>query len=111
MDSVLTLVLGHVQGAAATIVETAQAPERTGQTDDEWWTALAPALEKVFDPERYPVAARVGTDATEHYRGAFDAEHAFEFGLARLFRRRRGVRGSVARQLSSGWTIQTLGSQ
>lgn len=84
MDSVLTLVLGYVHGAAVSLAETAQAPERTGQTDDEWWTALAPSLEKVFDPERYPVAARVGTAATEHYQGAYDPEHAFEFGLARV---------------------------
>jgi AcrR family transcriptional regulator len=98
MDSVLTLVLGYVQGAAATIVETAQAPARTGQTDDEWWTALAPSLEKVFEPERYPVAARVGTAATRHYRGAFDAEHAFEFGLARVL---DGVEAFVDHQSGS----------
>jgi len=84
MDSVLTVVLGYVRGAAVSLVETAEAPERTGQTDDQWWTALAPSLEKVFDPQRYPLAARVGTAATEHYRGAYDAEHAFEFGLERL---------------------------
>jgi AcrR family transcriptional regulator len=84
MDSVLTLVLDYVRAAALGISETAAAPQRTGQTDDEWWTALAPALARVYDPERYPLATRVGRAATEHYQAAHDPEHAFEFGLARL---------------------------
>jgi AcrR family transcriptional regulator len=84
MDSVLGLVLGYVRAAAASLVEWAHVPERTGQTDDEWWTALAPWLDKVFDAERDPLASRVGTAATEHYQGAYDPEHAFEFGLQRV---------------------------
>jgi hypothetical protein len=55
-----------------------------GQTDDEWWTALAPFLNQMFDAERYPLAARVGVAATEHYEGAYDTDFAFEFGLRRL---------------------------
>jgi AcrR family transcriptional regulator len=84
MDSVLGLVLGYARAAAASLIEWAQVPERTGQTDDEWWTALAPWLEQVFDAERYPLAARVGTAATEHDQGADDPAHAFEFGLQRV---------------------------
>ena len=38
----------------------------------------------MFDAERYPLAARVGTAATEHYQGAYDTEFAFEFGLQRV---------------------------
>jgi AcrR family transcriptional regulator len=84
MDSVLTLVLEYVRGSSSSAVESAQAPAHTGQTDDQWWTAFAPLVEKVFDPARYPVAARVGPTATEHYQGAYDPRHAFEFGLDRL---------------------------
>jgi hypothetical protein len=53
-------------------------------TDDEWWSANAPLLEKVFDAERYPTAARVGEAAAEAYGAAYDPEHAFEFGLQRV---------------------------
>jgi AcrR family transcriptional regulator len=84
MDSVLTLVLGYVRGWAASAVESARAPEQTGQTDDQWWTAFEPLVEKVFDAERYPLAARVGSAATERYQGTYDPQHAFEFGLERL---------------------------
>jgi AcrR family transcriptional regulator len=84
MDSVLALILGYVRAATSSLLESAKLLERTGQTDDQWWTALAPLLEKVFDPARYPVAARVGAAAVEQYQGAFDPEHAFEFGLQRV---------------------------
>jgi hypothetical protein len=45
---------------------------------------FAPSLERVFDAERYPLAARVGMAADEHYQGAYDPEYAFGFGLQRL---------------------------
>ncbi len=84
MDSVLTLVLEHVQGAARRSLEASQAEKRTGKTDDEWWAANAPLLEKVFDADRYPTAARVGAAAGAAYEAAYDPEHAFEFGLQRV---------------------------
>jgi AcrR family transcriptional regulator len=84
MDSVLTLVLGYVRGWAASAVESAQAPARTGQTDDQWWSAFGPLVDKVFDAGRYPLATRVGAAATEQYQGPYAPEHAFEFGLRRL---------------------------
>lgn len=84
MDSVLTLVLGYVQGAARTSVEASQAERSTGMTDAEWWSANAPLLEKVFDPGRYPTASRVGLAAGEAYEAAYDPEYAFEFGLRRV---------------------------
>ncbi len=84
MDSVLTLVLEYVRGSAGSAIESAQAPEHTGQTDDQWWTAFGPLLDGVFDADHYPLAARVGSAATEQYRGPYDPQHAFEFGLGRL---------------------------
>ena len=46
--------------------------------------AHAPYLEKVLDPGRFPLAARVGTTAGQEYQAAGDPARAFEFGLARL---------------------------
>jgi AcrR family transcriptional regulator len=84
LDAVLTLVLGHVSGTARGLVDAAQAERRTGMTDLQWWEAHAPLLEKVFDAERFPIAARVGETAGAALEAAYDPEHAFEFGLKRV---------------------------
>jgi AcrR family transcriptional regulator len=84
MDSVLTLVLEYVQGTARNAVEASQAERRTGMTDEGWWSANAPLLGMVFDAERYPTAARVGTAAGAAHGAAYDPDQAFEFGLQRV---------------------------
>jgi len=80
----VSLVNGHVEGAARRAVEAAQAEQHTSMTDAQWWEAHAPLLEKVFDASRYPTAARVGAAAGEAHGGAYEPEHAFEFGLQRV---------------------------
>lgn len=84
MDSVVSLVLGHVEGAARRALESAQAEQQTGQSHEQWWSAHAPLLEKVFDASRHPTAARVGAAAGAAYGAAYEPEHAFEFGLQRV---------------------------
>lgn len=84
MDSVLALVLGHVRTAARVAVEAARTEQRTGLTDEQWWRAAAPYLAKVFDPRRFPRAARVGAAAGEAHGAAHAGEHAFAFGLERV---------------------------
>jgi AcrR family transcriptional regulator len=84
MDSVVTLVLGYVGGAARGSVEAAQAEQQTGISDEQWWEANAPLVAKVFDANRFPIAARVGQAAGEEYGAAYAPEHAFEFGLQRI---------------------------
>jgi AcrR family transcriptional regulator len=71
MDLVIVLLGDYVHGAARGAV-------------DEWWAAYAPLLAKVFDVEKYPIAARVGAAAGETYGAAYDPARAFEFGLRRL---------------------------
>jgi hypothetical protein len=53
-------------------------------TDAQWWELAAPAFSKVFDPARFPVAARVGQAAGEAHQAAFDVDHEYEFGLDRV---------------------------
>ncbi|MFI7606447.1 TetR/AcrR family transcriptional regulator [Micromonospora sp. NPDC049366] len=84
MDAVITLVGGFVHGTVRGAVETAQAAERTGMTEEQWWRAHAPYLEKAMDPRRFPLATRVGATAGEEYQAAADPARAFEFGLARI---------------------------
>ncbi|HYN96886.1 MAG TPA: TetR/AcrR family transcriptional regulator [Pilimelia sp.] len=84
MDAALTFLLGFVESTAR-----AAAAARTSQQDStldeqQWWEASAPLLERVFDAERYPTAARVGAAAGAAYEAAADPEHAYAFGLGRL---------------------------
>jgi AcrR family transcriptional regulator len=84
MDAVITLVGGYVHGAVRGAVDAAQAAQHTGMTDEQWWRAHAPYLEKVLDPRRFPLAARVGTAAGTEYQAAGNPTASFEFGLARI---------------------------
>jgi hypothetical protein len=84
MDSVVSLVAGHVEGAARRSVEIADAQRLTGLTDEQWWAARAPLLAEHVDAGRYPTASRVGTAAGQAHGSAYDAGHAFEFGLQRV---------------------------
>ncbi|MFI6602077.1 TetR/AcrR family transcriptional regulator [Nonomuraea sp. NPDC050536] len=84
MDAVLTLITGFVHGAARGAVEAAQAESQTGMTDQQWWDAHAPFLGVIADTSRFPVAARVGQAAGETHQAAYNADHAFEFGLERV---------------------------
>jgi AcrR family transcriptional regulator len=93
IDSVLTLLLEYVRGAAFGAVEAVDVRAGSGRSDDQWWPAFEPYLDQVFDPERFPVAARVGHASVEALQGPYDPRHAFEFGLARLL---DGVEAFVA---------------
>lgn len=83
-DAVVTLVSALVDGTVGWQVEKAEAQQATGATEQEWWDVVGPYLEKVFDAERYPTAARVGSVVGELLQTAVDATGTFEFGLARL---------------------------
>ncbi len=84
MDLLVTVIADYVHGAVRAAVEADQAEQRTGMTDEQWWRVYAPMLEKVFDANRYPTAARVGAVAGEAYGAAYDPDRAFDFGLHRL---------------------------
>lgn len=83
MDLLVTLVNGFVRGTVGGVQEKADAERVTGITEEQWWAATEPYLARVFDPERYPTAARVGPVAGEEL-GAGDPARSFEFGLERL---------------------------
>lgn len=53
-------------------------------SDEQWWAANEPLLAKVFDPDRFPLAARVGSAAGAAHQGMYSPEHAFTFGLQRI---------------------------
>ncbi|WP_067543612.1 TetR/AcrR family transcriptional regulator C-terminal domain-containing protein [Nocardia crassostreae] len=84
MDAALTHVLGFVNSVARIAIDTERAAADSGESDHEWWERAAPILERVFDAGRYPLAARVGAVAGQAHDGAYDADHAYRFGLARV---------------------------
>ncbi|MCG8920586.1 TetR/AcrR family transcriptional regulator [Actinokineospora sp. PR83] len=84
MDSVVSLVSDHAEGAARRAVDALRLERGSGMTDEQWWLVYGPLLSSVVDVERYPTAAKVGTAAGSAHGTAYPAEHAFDFGLERL---------------------------
>ncbi|MEU4272295.1 TetR/AcrR family transcriptional regulator [Streptomyces sp. NPDC026092] len=83
-DSALTHLLGFVQSAARTELDARAVDRESAMSDHEWWDAHAPLLERMFDAERFPLAARVGEAAAVAYEGMYSPEYAYGFGLARV---------------------------
>jgi AcrR family transcriptional regulator len=84
VDDALTLLLTFVRAAAALAADARTAEAQSAMSDAEWWQAAAPHLAKALDPERFPRAVRVGTAAGQARGTAYDPDHAFEYGLARI---------------------------
>ena len=84
MDLLVTLINGFVRGTVSGVHEKAAAERATGTTEEQWWAATAPYVAQVFDPVRFPTAARVGPVAGEELQAAVDPGRSFEFGLERL---------------------------
>jgi AcrR family transcriptional regulator len=81
MAAMTALVSFYVQGTARTLTEFRQAPQRTGVTDEQWWGAQLPFMEKAFADGRFPTLAAV------HASGAYEPDDdffSFEFGLQRV---------------------------
>jgi AcrR family transcriptional regulator len=83
MELVLTVLGAFVRGTVAGLHDKVAAERGTGLTEEEWWAATEPHVEKVFDAERFPTAARVGPVAGPEL-GGYAPERSFEFGLARV---------------------------
>ncbi len=101
LDRTLAALLDLGSGSARQAVAARRERGGSGLTDEEWWAALAPHLERAFDPERFPLAARVGTAAATATGGAYDPNATFEHGLVLMLdgledrlRRQGGVRQS-----------------
>ena len=79
------LIAGHTEGAARRSLEAALAERRTGQSDQAWWEARAPILERLIDPGRVSRSrAASGQAAGEAHNAAYAPEHTFWFGLQRI---------------------------
>jgi AcrR family transcriptional regulator len=83
MDAAITYLLGFVQSTARTALDVQAADRDSAMSDEQWWAVNAPLLARVFNPARYPLAARVGSAAGQAHQGAYNPDHAYEFGLQR----------------------------
>lgn len=81
MTGVVELVHGHVEGVARRAIEARSDAERSGLSDDEWWSQVEPVLVEVTADRDYPISGRVGTTIGAPHT---DPDFLFEFGLARI---------------------------
>jgi hypothetical protein len=84
MDSVLTLVLMHVEGTARWQVALLEVRRHSGQSDVQWWANLEPALAAMMDATQFPLGSRVGRAAGEYHQSVGDPRHSLDFGLERI---------------------------
>ena len=84
MDLLVTLINDFVRGTVGGVHERTEAQAETGITEDQWWAATEPFLDRVFDPARFPTVARVGPVAGAELQAAYAPEQSFRFGLERL---------------------------
>ncbi|KRF20674.1 TetR family transcriptional regulator [Nocardioides sp. Soil797] len=83
IDAALAHLLGFVQSHCRSAHDAARSTTDSAMSDAEWWEANQAVLARVFDPETYPRAVRIGAAAGEAQGSAWTADRAWEFGLAR----------------------------
>ncbi len=83
LDAALTFVLSFVRAAARDLLTAARLESAGSAT--AWWAEHATELAELVETDAYPLATRVGAAAGAALGGAYDASHAYRFGLARVF--------------------------
>lgn len=84
MDAALAWTLAFVQSWARAATDAEAALQESGLDDQQWWDLAGPLLSELADAEEFPLAARVGAAAGQAHGAAWDAVHAYEFGLQRV---------------------------
>jgi hypothetical protein len=84
VDNALSWILTFVQANARAAIDQRVAELDSAMNDEEWWTANAPLLARVFDANAYPRAARIGAAAGKAHGSAYNPDHAYQFGLDRI---------------------------
>ncbi|MET0343404.1 MAG: TetR/AcrR family transcriptional regulator [Polyangiales bacterium] len=97
-DAALTYVLGFVESCAHASARVEAAIVSSGMSDAAWWDAHGPVLARLFDASQYPLGMRIGAASAEAQGGAYDADHAYRFGLARVL---DGLAALIARDGSA----------
>ena len=90
--AVVGLVAGYVRGTAQQVVEATRAEQRSGVSDEQFWTGFAPLLDGRLDPGRFPALTDVWRAAEPVWVDPFD------FGLRRVL---DGVETLIAERAGS----------
>ncbi len=85
MDAALSYLLSFVQSSARAATDARVIQRDSAMNDEQWWAINAPLLTRVLDAGAYPTAVRVGAAAGAAHGSAYDPDHAYEFGLQRVF--------------------------
>lgn len=83
-DAALAYLLGFVRAHARATEDARRAQHESRITDQQWWERNEPLLRRVLDPAAYSLANRVGTAAATAHGSAWEPDHAWTFGLARV---------------------------
>jgi AcrR family transcriptional regulator len=81
LDAALAHLLAFVRAHARDAADALAAERESRMDDEQWWARNAPLLARVLDEAAYPTAARVGTAAGQAHGSAWNADHAWRFGL------------------------------
>jgi AcrR family transcriptional regulator len=84
LDAALAHLLSFVRSHARDAADALATRQESHLDDADWWALNAPLLARVLDPSAYPTAARVGTAAGNTHGSAWNADHAWSFGLTTL---------------------------
>ncbi|MGH3759643.1 TetR/AcrR family transcriptional regulator [Actinophytocola sp.] len=76
--AVVGLVTGYVRGVAQQLIESTRVQERTGVSDEQFWSDFAPLLDGHLDAERHPALTGLWRDVE------LDWVDPFDFGLRRV---------------------------
>jgi hypothetical protein len=83
MDDALTYLLAFVHSTALAAAQYQLLHSDNATTNEQWWAANAPLLERHITADAYPLASLIGTAAGQAHGGTYDPEHAYRFGLKR----------------------------
>jgi AcrR family transcriptional regulator len=84
LDAALAHLLAFVRAHARDATDALAAQRESRMDDEQWWKVNAPLLARVLDESAYPTAVRVGTAAGQVHAAAWNADHAWSFGLRLL---------------------------
>lgn len=84
LDAALTHALGFVASCARAAADKRATERESRMSDAAWWKANEALLATVFDPKRFPTAARVGAAAGERHGAAYDPDFMYAFGVERV---------------------------
>lgn len=81
MDHLISVIESHTAASAGNSIRAQRLQQSSGESDVEWWTALAPVLEQVMSEDVYPISGRVGSTVGVHYQAVTSHAAIHEFGL------------------------------